>query len=706
MRGVAGAAVDGIDQHFATLGFLPPTQPDQFQFLRRWLQFAEHRRREGQQLPCARVPHRLVAERAIRPGQQHVQHNPEQGLVAFRQRRLHLQDKPHAQRLVAVGLFRQHRHFEQSLVVRRQHIAADVAQFQKSRIGQDVTGDALRPKPRRFLGMHRNLVALGGLVAARVGLFVDVLEDTMLAHERQRRRSQAAAPIGLEPVFDHPPGEHPPEQEEQVVGVAAHQCAGEQHRLAAFGRQHAHGLALGRTVVLVLVGFVGNQQVEETLRQIPLDILRGLVAALPEGELRGCQTTLHALRLAVAEHQFAVFVHQIDEVERVVRQQAPQGVRAEAGHQLVRRFRAYGRQLAQRILHGGLPVPDDTGPLQGPQPGFAVRAGRAFVVGAGEEPVRRHPNAFRIRQHRPAIGAGGILGGLHERLGLQASPLGEYPPVAFTPVDHRHPVEPHAHPDPPDHIELGPVRLRIALAGTDGQQLPQRVRAVQHPDPGVGDRLQDFPPPLVNQMWRGDHQGPPIAFRPQHRCDGNGHHGLARSHLAVDDRRVFVGVHQQFRHGLHDLALGGKRLAFKPVHNPFAALVGRAVVNRRVLHRHRLHQPVAEIGDELRQEDSVAPVIKWVIGRIVRRDGASDLPGLDNLADDGTRFAAGEQKGFPAAVPLAAYRLQHFLGLCVNFTVVLLGEGQGIPLDRRLGEHVQHVPLHFHRLHCLLLCHH
>ena len=77
-----------------------------------------------------------------------------------------------------------------------------------------------------------------------------------------------------------------------------------------------------------------------------------------------------------------------DEVERVVRQQAAQGIRAEAGHQLVRRFRAYRRQLAQGILHGGLPVPDGTGPLQGPQPGFAMRAGRAFFVGTGEEPVR------------------------------------------------------------------------------------------------------------------------------------------------------------------------------------------------------------------------------------------------------------------------------------------------------------------------------
>jgi len=79
-----------------------------------------------------------------------------------------------------------------------------------------------------------------------------------------------------------------------------------------------------------------------------------------------------------------------DEVERVVRQQAAQGVRAEAGHQLVRRrrFRSYRRQLAQGILHGGLPVPDGTGPLQGPQPGFAVRAGRAFFVGTGEEAVR------------------------------------------------------------------------------------------------------------------------------------------------------------------------------------------------------------------------------------------------------------------------------------------------------------------------------
>jgi hypothetical protein len=64
---------------------------------------------------------------------------------------------------------------------------------------------------------------------------------------------------------------------------------------------------------------------------------------------------------------------------------------------------------------------------------------------------------------------------------------------------------------------------------------------------------------------------------------------------------------------------------------------------------------------------------------------------------------ARKQEGPLAAVPLAADGLQHLFGLFVNFPVVLLGENQAIALDFRLGQHVQHIPLHVHCLHCLLL---
>src|SRR3546814_18950136 len=67
--------------------------------------------------------------------------------------------------------------------------------------------------------------------------------------------------------------------------VAAHQCAGEQQRLARLGRQHPHGLALSGAAVLVLVRLVGDEQVERAMGKLPLDELGRLVAALAEAEL-------------------------------------------------------------------------------------------------------------------------------------------------------------------------------------------------------------------------------------------------------------------------------------------------------------------------------------------------------------------------------------------------------------------------------------
>ncbi|MNT53057.1 hypothetical protein D3C72_1901250 [compost metagenome] len=140
----------------------------------------------------------------------------------------------------------------------------------------------------------------------------------MIAHERHRRRGHAAALGRPVAIFDHPPRQGAEQQVEQVVAVAAHQRAGEQQRFSCFGRQHPHGLALCGAAVLVLVRLVGDEQVERASRQVALHEFGRLIAALAEAELHAGHRAFHALGLAVGEDQFALVVHQVDELVDVV----------------------------------------------------------------------------------------------------------------------------------------------------------------------------------------------------------------------------------------------------------------------------------------------------------------------------------------------------------------------------------------------------
>ena len=151
-----------------------------------------------------------------------------------------------------------------------------------------------------------------------------------------------------EAITDHRLRVQAPQQREQVVRVAPHQGAGEEHRLAALARQYTEGLALRRAFVLVLVSLIGHQQAEIALREIALDELGGLVATLAERELHVGKRALHPLRLPVAEHQFAVLVHQVDELVDIVPQHAGQQILAEAIDQPVGRDGADGGQAHQR----------------------------------------------------------------------------------------------------------------------------------------------------------------------------------------------------------------------------------------------------------------------------------------------------------------------------------------------------------------------
>ncbi|MNG07026.1 hypothetical protein D3C84_903110 [compost metagenome] len=105
---------------------------------------------------------------------------------------------------------------------------------------------------------------------------------------------------------------------EQVVAIPTHQSTGEQQRLARLRGEHTHGLALGASAVLVLVRLVGDEQVERASRQVALHEFGRLIAALAEAELHAGHRAFHALGLAVGEDQFALVVHQVDELVDVV----------------------------------------------------------------------------------------------------------------------------------------------------------------------------------------------------------------------------------------------------------------------------------------------------------------------------------------------------------------------------------------------------
>src|SRR3546814_18558132 len=70
------------------------------------------------------------------------------------------------------------------------------------------------------------------------------------------------------------------QKKEKLVPVSGHRRAGQRQGIASLRRPHAPRVALGATAVLVLVRFVGDEQVERALWQVALDELGRLVATL------------------------------------------------------------------------------------------------------------------------------------------------------------------------------------------------------------------------------------------------------------------------------------------------------------------------------------------------------------------------------------------------------------------------------------------
>ena len=81
------------------------------------------------------------------------------------------------------------------------------------------------------------------------------------------------------------------------------------------------------------MGLVGHQKIECALRQVALDELGRLVAALAEAELHRGHGPFHPTGLPIGKHQLAVAVHEVDELMDVVSQHAGQEPIAELLHQ-------------------------------------------------------------------------------------------------------------------------------------------------------------------------------------------------------------------------------------------------------------------------------------------------------------------------------------------------------------------------------------
>ena len=91
------------------------------------------------------------------------------------------------------------------------------------------------------------------------------------------------------------------------------------------------------------MGLVGDEQVERALRQVALDELGRLIAALAKTELHVGHRTFHARGLTVGKHQLAVAIHEVDELMDVVAEHRRQEPVTELLHQLLRGDLSDGR---------------------------------------------------------------------------------------------------------------------------------------------------------------------------------------------------------------------------------------------------------------------------------------------------------------------------------------------------------------------------
>ena len=234
---------------------------------------------------------------------------------------------------------------------------------------------------------------------------------------------------------------------------------------------------------------------------------------------------------------------------------------------------------------------------------------RQHGIGEGRPVVVRQPLvAVRADTH---LGTPGEI--LADRPHLQE---GRPPVVAQT----------HAHPTHHEELRAGGLAAHLAKA----QQLGQRIRAVEHPDPRAGDRLLDLATPLIDEVGRADHERARVALRMADGGQADCEHGLAATHLAIDDAGGLLAIEEQGGHGMHHFPLGRERLAGEAREHVDAIDRLHAGVDRRVLIAHRLEQPLAVLGDELGEAHGVA-----------RRRALGLDRGLDGFRRQGGSVAAG-----------------------------------------------------------------
>ena len=366
--GVTGARIDRVGQDTTAVGLLLLADPQQLGLLRAGFTLLEDSRLAVQQCLRAGVANHLHPKTAIWPSQQHVHDHAQEGAVLQCQRLLQGLHKAARHRVVSSLLCGCHGHIDEPLLVGRQHLLANVFELQEHRAREHVAHDANRAEAWCLAGSHGQGLSLGRAVGAFARLLVDILQNTMLSHEVHRGIAHGARLGRLETVFDHGARVQAPQQVEQIVGIAAHERPGQQQRLLTLAGQHTHGLPLSRTLVLVLVPFIHHQQPEIVPRQVAFDELGGLVSALPDAELKVGHAALHARGLPIREHQFAVLVHQVEELVHVVPQHGAQHLLAKGVEQLGRCLLANGGHLLQgpehQVVHG---FNGAAGADQGPQ---------------------------------------------------------------------------------------------------------------------------------------------------------------------------------------------------------------------------------------------------------------------------------------------------------------------------------------------------
>ena len=192
------------------------------------------------------------------------------------------------------------------------------------------------------------------------------------------------------------------------------------------------------------------------------------------------------------------------------------------------------RIVARRVAAVGLAWPDQ-------RPERPTTGGTGTSTVTTLELLHRDQVAFQVPEDLPAIRA------RSEQL----------PPGAFLPAGEP-PVEAHPHPHAAEDEELLASVVGVAHLISQLEQL-ESIWAIEYPDSGGWDGLQDLAAPLVDQVRRRDDQGPAIAGRVHDRCS-DGHHGFPGAHLGVDDSGLLVTVQQQGGDGLDDLGLGREGL--------------------------------------------------------------------------------------------------------------------------------------------------